>query len=755
MQRFQNARILLSSPGRIYLRVFSMRVELDWGQLDRDKPVTNMNQGGVFGFGPGLRLKNIPHDNNDRHEQHTKSDVYKELVPIDPRPQNQESSNDLPQEPEKVPQSERPDLSNLFSISKRPMEVFLRGTYNRKPREKHPERPVPDFLPPDMAQLFKSKKYAELYRRLESVPLAPFELEQLLIMSGNYTFIYKMAQRFRNIFDYAGLSIAFLERLLLVLYMNFDYKEFERIFSIYLSRVDDPNPDAFRLALRVYLRTENVSVATQIFNQTVMSCRKLSAEILDSYLKDLQQTTSNPSLCYMAYRLWHSRGHDIHFRTRVLIYKIMMRHGTPEQENWVIQHMEDTKGHQVWFVDELDEIETRRDAQEYISTLYLEWVERLEPEECECFRLECIDMLMRVGEVSLARKVLEDAATDAEFKILLRRVLWWIQRDGQPEVYAELLLKVAREAGLEFQEEFFYNLWKTYVAAYPMIRTPITRRFVEEMESGDNFSLQRLAHVITLDAKTGKHRLLRRSIVGDGAEPVLPRMKAIDSRMRSGIWPHKGLLVTALKTSRSIEEVEQLVEFMRSNPKIADLDEPSLKMLIFLKRKTLNPKFPLGTFKFLSSIVEEYRDLLTVSDYTNMLLDAVKFHNHEFGMVVMDRMAEVSPRSNTELLKAVYAIIKFYLEQGRLDLAIDILEQVKKDKTFYPTEFFMRNTKSICELYAHNLDVQDSDEIRENLVIYLEHTIKVLQNQYDHVSAQHMRKLDEYLEKMARWRELV
>ncbi|KAG7901920.1 hypothetical protein KL935_001880 [Ogataea polymorpha] len=755
MQRLQNARILLTSPGRIYLRVLSMRVEVDWGQLERDKPVTNMNRGGVFGSGPGLRLKNIPHDHDDRHEQHTRSDVYKELAPVDPQSQNQELANDIPQEPEKVPQSERPDLSKLLNISRRPMGALLEGKYERRPRDTDPERPTPAFLPPDMAELFRTKKYAELYRRLESVSLAPFEFEQLLIMSDNYTFIYKMARRFGNIFDYAGLSTAFLERLLLVLYMNFDYREFERIFSIYLSRVDDPDPDAFRLALRVYLRTENVSVATQIFNQTVMSCRKLSADVLDSYLKDLQQITSNPSLCYMAYRLWHSRGHDIHFRTRVLIYKILMRHGTREQEKWVIQHLEDTKSHKVWFVDELDEIETSREAQQYISTLYPEWVERLEPEECDCYRLECIDMFMRVGEVSLARRVLEDAATDVEFKILLRRVLWWIQRDGQPEVYAELLLKIAKETGLEFQEDFVYNLWKTYVAAYPMIRTPITRRLVQEIESSDNFSLQRLAHVITLDEKTGKHRLLRRSIVGDKAEPVLPRMKAIDSRMRSGIWPHKGILVTALKTSRSIEEVEQLVDFIRSNPKIADLDEPSLKMLVFLKRKTLNPKFRLGTFKFLSSIVEEHRDSLSVSDYTNMLLDAVKFHNHEFGMVVLDRMAEVSPRSNTELLRAVYAIIKFYLELGRLDLAIDILEQIKKEKTFYPTEFFMRNTKSICELYAHNLDVQDSDEIRENLVIYLEHTIKVLQNQYDHISAQHMQKLDQYLKKMGRWREIV
>ncbi|KAG7792720.1 hypothetical protein KL910_000960 [Ogataea haglerorum] len=732
-----------------------MRVELDWGQLERDKPVTNMNQGGVAGFRPGLRLKAISHDHDDRHEQHANNDVYKELAPNEPQPQNQELSNDPPQEPESMPQSERPDLSRLLRISRRPMEVFLRGKYKQQSCQKHSERPVPDFLPPDMAQLFRTKQYAELYRRLESVSLTPLELEQLLLMSGNYTFIYKMVQRFRNVFDYAGLSIAFLERLLLVLYMNFDYTEFERIFSIYLSRVDDPDPDAFRLALRVYLRTENVSVASQIFNQTVMSCRELSADILDSYLKDLQQTTSNPSLCYMAYRLWHSRGHSIHFRTRVLIYKIMMRHGTREQEKWVIQHMEDTKSHKVWFLDELDEIETGRQAREYISTVYVEWVERLEPEECECFRKECIDMLMRVGEVSLARRVLEDAASDAEFKNLLRRVLWWIQRDGQPEVYAELLLKVAREAGLEFQEDYFYNLWKTYVAAYPMIRTPITRRFVQELESSDNFSLQRLAHVIRLDEKTGKHRLLRRSIVGDRAEPVLPRMKAIDSRMRNGIWPHKGILTTALKTSRSIEEVEQLVSFIRSNPKIASLDEPSLKMLVFLKRKTLSPKFRLGTFKFLSSIVEGYRDSLTVSDYTNMLLDAVKFHNREFGMVVMDRMTGVSPRSNTELLRAVYAIIKFYLEQGRLDLAIDILEQLKKDKTFYPTDLFMRNTKSICELYAHNLDVQDSDEIRQNLVIYLEHTINVLRNQYDHVSTQHMRKLDEYLEKIGRWRELV
>ncbi|KAH3668245.1 hypothetical protein OGAPHI_001999 [Ogataea philodendri] len=638
----------------------------------------------------------------------------------------------------------RPDISSLLRVKKRPMQDLLIGEYSPKPKAPRREKECPQFLDSSLTQLLEARKYTDLYKALASLSLTPLEFEQLIIRASNYTFAYKLCQQHRDIFDYSGLSTPFLEKLLLVLYMNFDYTEFDRIFTVYLSRVDEPASDCLRLALRIYLKTENVSVATQIFNQSVMSSQSLSPDVLDSYLRDLQAHTFNSSLCFMAYRLWVSKGFAVHFRTRVLLYKFVMSQGTQEQEEWVIGQLEKDGCYHAWFIDELEEIATPAEARRFMAKEYGEWLGRLEPGEKESFLSECVHMLMRVGEISWVRDILNHTDTQDEFEVLLKRVLWALQNDCRPEVYARLLVKLSEEIRLRFREEYFYDLWKCYGKTYPALRKEITARFQSHMHADPTMLTGRYASVIQNDRVS-----LRAKVVGDQAAPVLPTMGLIESRLRSGIRPRPGLLMTAINATRSLDELDKLTMFVVSNPKILDPESVPFKLLLFRKRKTLNPHFRRGIFRFLGQLVEDSGDQLTATDLSSMLLESAKFHNHEFGNVLLSRIAELQPHDSTEQLRVIYAVIRFFFDQGRPDQVILLLEVIKADPQFCPTDYFVRNVKSAGTFYAANVQ---HPEIKDKFETYLQHTVECLYEQIQKQRERVLRELDTHLELLDRWR---
>lgn len=109
----------------------------------------------------------------------------------------------------------------------------------------------------------------------------------------------------------------------------------DQLFNKYILLIKDLPPNILNIALEVYLKSENVTVASHFFAQYVITNERLPSYILETYLKNFFKVTWNTKLCIEAYKLWLSREFNTNESTDVYMLTLIREKGTEEELNWM------------------------------------------------------------------------------------------------------------------------------------------------------------------------------------------------------------------------------------------------------------------------------------------------------------------------------------------------------------------------------------------------------------------------------------
>ncbi|GMG56165.1 unnamed protein product [Ambrosiozyma monospora] len=541
---------------------------------------------------------------------------------------------------------------------------------------------------PEINDLLKSKKYHEAFQIAETrfkngVFLTPIELQNLINDIYSTIDVYTLAKDYTKIYDVTHFNVQTAEKLMKVCSKCYDYKLFDQLFTTYLSISETMSDEILTLALKIYLKSDNVYMATQIFNQSVMSYPTLKSGVINQYLEDLKRHTRNPNLCYSAYRLWTSRNLPTTVLTDVKLYRILKLWGSKEQVGWLITSMGTRKrmydaesglvSHCLIGEDgDIDDEFSSIDLVKLLGSGDFRAVYQIAPGKKygNVYTLlkgaQEHDILDNVGHTVLWGALIKRDYQSAmnvvlqspDINTLMIRVEIVIKRLAylqRPNEMLGFLLKVHKETGLPWDDEYLLVLWTSFVKRYPTAGSAITEKFKSFVKSNPQNRLRYLKKVLRVkcelpfkrDFAIADLKSVKRQLSSD-LTPLEdgPTAEAMESRVKSGIKAKRSTMITALESSTTIEEFYRLLTLRESSPEqVQRMDSPGARIeeiAIEMKKHYFNLNSSKFLHEWIPGLLESKRDKLTFREMVRLLTLTTKQNSPELAYQVLDVITTIS-----------------------------------------------------------------------------------------------------------------
>ncbi|ODV86293.1 hypothetical protein CANARDRAFT_22197 [[Candida] arabinofermentans NRRL YB-2248] len=629
-------------------------------------------------------------------------------------------------------------------------------------------------LIPNLSTLISAGHYKEAVELIttsynQGVYLTPTEFEQILArISSNKPIAYLFMKLYSSKYELSLMSASSLEILLAITKNNYDYDLHLELYQTYLSKVSDPSPFALLRALIVLINSESISMAVQWFNQSVMMYKNLEPDVLHVYIKTLFRVTSNPSLCYNAYRLWLSKDLPVSIETDAMIYQLLRDNGSNEQFEYVDKLLEKRGRKGLKFeilVTDLDSVLKSAETLKlfYSSGDYQRWLDAFWGDELLTRALhdKLFNIHLKFDDLAKVKEILMMSDDNALFIRRLNRLIKSLVNNKRPDILVPFLIKLHKEVDLKIYDDYILKIWHSCVKKYPHLKQEITEKFIRFVKVKETNGL--FLHLVPIfkqrNFDNNRYMSTRQFII-----PQItgrPTVDYINSRLKMGIIPRQEEVVTAINLSETLEEVDQLIEIVNSYPKLLKPEDINLKSAIFWKQQLLcKPRPQVSDFL---AFYEERSSPMTFYELLKLLKISVKCNEAETSYKVLSDLVTMKPPSESKAMRFVSLLLDFFLSQNKYKNVISVVESVRADKSLTMSPVMLnimdslklQKQKDISLRQSVNLNSDPHEEFRRKLdhqvIQYLDETKVDLSDKIYDQKLTFLKNVDSWLLDLAAW----
>ncbi|QPG73085.1 hypothetical protein FOA43_000390 [Brettanomyces nanus] len=638
---------------------------------------------------------------------------------------------------------------------------------------------------PSLARMLKDRCFVTAYTTVKQTFdqgnfLTPTELEQLILeLYPQKTLAYSLVLLYSQKYDITAFDTTTICRMLMLSHSNNDYSMFDKLFTTYLNVSDSTDPSILSIAFKVYLDTDNVSMANQIFNQSVLTEPELPCFLLDKYLKNLKRTTRNVGLCYTAYRLWLSKDFVTWPKTDAFMYKFVRDCGSSEQLDWFMGSLarrNRATNPEILLVDLMLKLRKRTELDLFYSQGdYQKWVGLLSGSNflLDEFETKLIDLNLSQGNYQRARTILINSDTEKHFLRRLDKIIVHLKEYRQTKTLVSLLSKLHSEAGLKIHEIYPEAIWDSLVKQYPQFSTDITKKFNYFVEQDRSHIFRSLLKGMKVEKdwrSDGAFAYPSKNINGKDIcndltpLPDNPSIDAIESRIRCGINPTQHKVVKAMRYCENIDQFNRIVTLICHHPKELKMEDLGFQIQLFWKQRQFKMNMPGGRSvrNFLCRAIEnmDSLDRATMRNLMELIMMSTKFEDFDLGYQILKyiRVKKLRPACSDDAQRLSYCLVNFFFKQKDFESLVLVLERVKEDPNINLNPFFIKSLVRLKEKYT-TLLLEEEDEDPENfrksvymkLLNYYDKTICELNKKYRTERSQVEKEVDDDLQFLSSW----
>lgn len=555
-------------------------------------------------------------------------------------------------------------------------------------------------------------------------------------------YAYRLLTIYENRIDFKKFSSEALSLFMKTAHSNFDYRIFDKLFQLYQLKNDTLPVEIVMIAIQVYLKTENIEFARQIFHQQVMTESKLPNRILDLYISNLYNKTHNTNLCCAEYKLWLSRGLNTNISIDSFMHNLIYESGDQEEIEWIEKSLKDRGLYNkfaIQFGKKCNEISKNHSRyKEFFESGEVEAYLRLAKEEGETSLLNnnLTYLHLRHRNYKSAMHTFLEVDNRKDMQLSVFSILRHFEKEENPNMVFEILknLKIGADYKIHWSHIIVY--WRTMIKKYPHLAHHIHKNFKKSSKKSKYHRYGFLSKMLDIklqasNSETFESRFyptIKQAQLTSEFKPLpaAPKLQNIESRLKKGIIPNNELLRKSIKLTNKNTEFGRLVEIaydvnkQRCKSSTSSLPSVRLNIAIFYKdfelknvygNKTIVEEFVLEQIELIKSM-----EFVDSEDLIQLFRMCVKhdLYSYSFDVLELFELYQVRITNNQQILKFLSMFIKWCWRNKHFEELVLTINWLETQENLATDKFFLSNLKEEAIKITNRLHEEVHNSTEEN-----------------------------------------
>lgn len=563
------------------------------------------------------------------------------------------------------------------------------------------------------------KKALELvksnYKQGNFLTFAEFQNLFIQFLPFNW-YAYRLLKLYENKYDLNSVNTKILILIMKISYANFDFKLFDRMFQTFQLKSDTIPVDILMSAIQVYLKTENIQIATQLFNQQVMTESELPPRILDLFISNLYNQTKNVNLCFSPYRLWLSKDLDTNISIDSFMYNLLLETGNTEDILWIERSLKTRNIYDkfaIRFGNLCNDLSKNYNSyNRFIHSEELVKFKTLAEKDNEVTSLlsNLTYLHLRHRNYKLALETFRKVNNRKDFQLSIFSILRHFEKEQKPDMIFNVLKNLKDQSDYRIHWSQILIYWRAVIKKYPHLGFELQKKFKKSLKRSKYHRFGFLSKMLLVNKQSSNGSILEARyypiVKYDNLPfdikplPAAPKLRCIESRLVAGILPNSELLRKSIKLTNDKSEFDRLVEIanqleLGSSKYAAQVKNIKLNIEIFYKECSFGNK--LSMKDFINEQIEVIKNTRFVDDQDlcELFKVCVKSELYEESVAILELLDEYKVKivGDQQILKFLSMFIKWcWINKDFKDLLI-ILEWLKNQTEFTTDNYFWSNLK--------------------------------------------------------------
>lgn len=550
------------------------------------------------------------------------------------------------------------------------------------------------------------------------------EVQKLIIYSSPYPwYSYEIISIYKNKYNWEESNDQLFPLLMKLAFFNLDYKLFNDIF-IEFNKFNSKIPtNLLILSIQVYLKTRDIKMATNLFNQYLMTETHPNYKVLNIFISNLFNLTNNHLLCLKAYKSWITNGFVTDLDIDSFIYNIIFENGSIDEINWIEKSLQDRKLINSIGIKFGMEVCSNysKDKSKYLELLESEKLNKIElisqREGCYSTILNSLIYLhLRHQNYDEVFKTMDKFESRKDFNLTVFTILNHLEKLERPDLIFQFLKHLRANIKFKFDYRHIIPYWRTMINLYIHSGDRIHKRFLKSIKQSEFKSIEFLLKIL-------KIREMNKSSMSDirwypkiqlrttGKIPIStkPFIENIQNQISNGILPNVNLLWKSISLCKNDDDFNQLIEIinkMESN----GITSCKIDIELFWRDRAMGKWKPVD--EFINCQVKKLDERMNIksNDISKDLIDlfqlCVKSNRINEGEIILKKINELQSQlqfnNNQRNLKFLSMYIKWcFLNRKFIDLVV-ILEWIKKSNLVIDG-FFVDGLRKGVDVYIQRM----------------------------------------------------
>lgn len=559
-------------------------------------------------------------------------------------------------------------------------------------------------------------------------------------------YAYYLLKLYETRYDLTKCNAKMLVLIMKVSFSNFDYKLFHKLFKFYQSKNEKIPVDILMSAIQVYLKTENIQIATQLFNQQVMTEPSLPARILDLFISNLYNKTKNVKLCFSSYRLWLSKNLSTNISIDSFMYNLLLESNHSEEIEWIEKSLKERKlfdKFAIQFGNLCNDLsKSYQNYNNFINSKDLIYFTNLAKRDNELSSLlnNLTYLHLRHRNYDLALDTFRRVDNKKDFQLTIFSILRHFEKEEKPDIIFKILKNLKNDSNYRIHWSQILIYWRSIIKKYPHLGFEIEKKFQKSLKKSKYHRFGFLSKMLLVKKQSinGQTFEIRYYPIVKYANldydlkplPASPKLKNIESRLLAGILPNSELLRKSIRLTNDEVEFNRLVEI--SN-KLEFNRNIKLNVEIFYKSCSFGIK--LSIEEFINNQIEIINQLKFIDDQDlcELFKIAVKTELNDECMKILQLFEKFNVKiiGDQQILKFLSMFIKWcWLNQNFKDLLLT-LNWLEKQTEFTTDKFFYSNLKDAAYKNLNKIENSDINSLNESGKDFINNILPKIMNYYD------------------------
>lgn len=625
---------------------------------------------------------------------------------------------------------------------------------------------------PELNELVNQNKVKNAIRLIEGkhkrgICLTLLELQSLFVQFLPFSwYAYRLLKVYETELDLNLINSKVLVLVMKVTYSNFDFKLFDRAFQLFQLKSDKIPHEILMSAIQVYLKTENIHIATQLFNQQVMTEKELPNRILDLFISNLYNQTKNINLCFTSYKFWLSRNLNTNISIDSFMYNLLLECGSIEDITWIEQSLRERNlkdKFAIQFGNVCNDLSKNFEKyHRFINSSEVEKFRKLAEKDKELSLMSnnLTYLHLRHKNYKLALNTFQNVSNRKDFELTIFSILRHFEKEQRPEIIYSILENLRTGSNYQIHWSHILIYWRSLIKKYPQLGFEIQKKFKKCLKKSvyhkfSFLSKMLLINKISSNAATLEMRfypIVKYDNLKYDLKPlsVAPKLKNIESRLFSGILPNSELLRKSIKLTKDKHEFSRFIEIVNdlnmknSNISNTQIRNMKLNIEIFYKECSFGNKLSMRDFINKQLEIIDKKQFTDDTDLCSLFKICVKCNYYDEAIRILELfdIYNIKITGDQQILGFFSMFIKWCWSTKNFKDLVVVLDWLKNQDEIVFDRYFWANLNTAAFKNLRNLknELLTNDELnlselelleKESEKKYLEKVLPKIMNYYD------------------------